>query len=78
MIIQKLYLYDSSQEANGYKGIDYSSYIIQGGLSQENLDDTIDSYELTLQGLNVQEEFAPKTKFIWELYDIINNEEIIS
>lgn len=68
-MVYKLYLYDSMQENNGYKGIDYSAYISQGHDMTFNLDDTLEVAEITLYGLNFREEFAPKTKFILEAYD---------
>lgn len=64
----KLYLYDSSE--SDYKGIDYSDYLLQGVEINFNLDDTLHTAELTLFGLDFEEEFAPKTKFILEMYDI--------
>ena len=66
MIITKLYKYDSSQENNGYRGEDFSKYILQGGGDIDNLDDTLDTAEITLVGLPFREEFAPSTKFILE------------
>lgn len=65
-ISTKVYLYDSSQEANGYKGTDYSKYVLIGDSDTDNLDDTLDTSELTLAGLSFREEFAPTTKFIVE------------
>lgn len=69
-MVYKLYLYDSDQESNGYKGEDYTAYISQGHEMTFNLDDTLEIAELTLCGLNFRKEFAPKTKFILETYDI--------
>jgi hypothetical protein len=69
MISYRLYLYDSSQEANGYKGQEYTKYILQGAEINNNLDDTLDTLEITLNGLSFREEFAPSTKFILELWD---------
>lgn len=65
-MITKLYAYDSTQEANGYRGTDYSKYILIGDSDTDNLDDTLDTVELTLAGLPFREEFAPSTKFIYE------------
>lgn len=67
-IITKLYKYDSSQEENGYRGEDFSSYILIGDSNVDNLDDTMDTVELTLIGLPYREEISPKTKFIYEKY----------
>lgn len=70
----KLYKYDSSQEVNGYKGEDFSQYILQGDSDIDNLDDTLDTGEITLAGLSFREEFAPTTKFIIEKYQEQLNE----
>jgi hypothetical protein len=71
----KIYLYDSTQENNGYKGTDYSSNLSQADVSVENLDDTIDTNELTLYGLSFRTEFEPKTKFIIEKYQRQTNSD---
>ena len=65
-IITRLYEYDSTQEANGYRGTDYSKYILLGDSDVDNLDDTLDTVEVTLAGLPFREEFAPSSKFIYE------------
>lgn len=72
-IICKVYKYDSSQEANGYRGEDFSNYAILGYQFSDNLDDTLDNFELTLNGLSFREEFVPKTKFIIEIYERTQN-----
>ena len=64
MIITKIYLYDSMQEENFYRGTDYSAHLLQGVSTDEKLDETLDMAEVTLAGLNFSKEFAPKTKFI--------------
>lgn len=69
MVVIKVYKYDGEQEANGYKGEDFSSYVLQGFQNQDNLEDTLDTMEITLVGLPFREEFSPKTKFIVGLYD---------
>lgn len=69
MIITKIYLYDSSQEENAYRGTDYSAHILQGITTDEKLDETLDTAEITLAGLNFAQEFAPKTKFILEVWE---------
>ena len=74
-IITKLYLYDSSQEANNYRGTDYSQYILLGDSDCDNLDDTLDTAEVTLAGLPFREEFAPTTKFILEKWQLENDEQ---
>lgn len=67
-IITKVYKYDSSKENVEYKGEDFSKYILIGDEDKDNLDDTLDTYELTLTGLSFREEFDPTTKFIIEKY----------
>lgn len=69
MIITKIYLYDSLQEENAYRGTDYSAHILQGITTDEKLDETLDTAEITLAGLNFAQEFAPKTKFILEVWE---------
>lgn len=66
MIFTRVYLYDSTKESNNYKGEDYSKFALLGDSSTDNLDDTLDSYELTLVGLSFRDEFQPSTKFIIE------------
>lgn len=74
-IITKLYEYDSSQESNEYRGTDYSQYILLGDSDCDNLDDTLDTVELTLAGLPFREEFAPSTKFIYEKWQELVGED---
>lgn len=69
MIVAKVYKYDSTQEENGYKGEDFSKYAVLGYSSIDNLEDTLDTFSISLVGLPFRKEFAPKTKFIIELYD---------
>ena len=69
MIVAKVYKYDSTQEANGYKGEDFSKYAKLAYSSVDNLEDTLDTFSISLAGLPFRKEFAPKTKFIIELYD---------
>ena len=64
-IITKLYEYDGNNEQNNYRGLDYSQYILLGDGDVDNLDDTLDSVELTLVGLPFRDEFAPSSKFIY-------------
>lgn len=76
--VTEVYLYDSTQEANGYKGTDYSQYVLSGDSSTDNLDDTLDSYELTLAGLPFRDEFAPSTKFIIIKYSVDDEGNVLS
>lgn len=66
----KLYLYDSSQEENSYRGTDYSKYVLQGDSYKEDISEELDTAEITLCGLSQREEFAPETKFILEKYSV--------
>lgn len=68
-MITKIYLYDSMQEENFYRGTDYSAHLLQGVSTDEKLDETLDMAEVTLAGLNFSKEFAPKTKFILEFWE---------
>ncbi len=61
-----LWLYDSTEGDNGYKGTDYSEYIMHGASITSPLDDTLGTAELTLTGLATGTPFTPKTKFILE------------
>ena len=76
MIERKIYLYDSSQEQNGYRGQDFSSHILQGNEEKEDITQELDTAEITLCGLPFAKEFDPETKFIldtWENGTIIEN-----
>lgn len=73
-MVTKLYLYDSTQEANGYRGEDFSAYILQGDSDTDDLTEILDVVELTLTGLTFYEEFAPKTKFIFEKWEYVGEE----
>ena len=72
MITTKIYQYDSSQESNGYRGTDYSKYVLQGAEITEDITQELDTAELTLCGLNTNKEFEPESKFI---IDIIETNE---
>ena len=67
MIEIKLYKYNSAQETNGYRGVDYSQYVAIASTVRDNLDDTLDAHDITLQGLNFRDEFAPSTKFVLDI-----------
>ena len=79
MIKTKVYLYDSSQENNGYRGEDLSKYVLQGNQFTEDVTQEMDTAEITLCGLNTQKEFAPETKFIVDIVDVdsTNNEKLL-
>ena len=67
----KLFLYDSTQENNGYRGTDFSRFVLQGDSYTENITEELDVAELTLVGLTRREEFSPETKFILEKYNLV-------
>ena len=76
MIKIKIYEYDSTQEANHYRGTDYSAYVKLGETITDDLSEVMGTAELTLAGLPSRrtdeiktEEFAPKTKFIIDAID---------
>lgn len=69
MIKVEVYLYDSTQEENDYRGVDYSSHVLQGNELTENITQEMDVSEITLAGLNFREEFAPGTKFVINIKD---------
>ena len=70
MFKTKVYLYDSSQETNGYRGQDFSKYVLQGDQNGENITQEIDTAEITLVGLSFEKSFDPETKFIIDLVKI--------
>ena len=64
MLKTKIYLYDSTKEADGYRGTDYSAYVLQGNSDTEDITQKLDNIEITLQGLSSKTPFSPGTKFI--------------
>lgn len=68
-IMTKLYLYDAKQEANNYRGKDFSDYILQGDSETDDLTEILDVVNLTLVDLPFSQEFEPKTKFILEKWE---------
>lgn len=83
MIKSKLYLYDSTKE--DFKGTDYSSYILIGDTTKDDLTEVMGTVELTLAGLPSRkneeiksEEFDPETLFVYERVDMSENGEIVS
>lgn len=64
MLKTKIYLYDSTKEADGYRGTDYSAYVLQGNLDTEDITQKLDNAEITLQGLSSKTPFSPGTKFV--------------
>lgn len=70
MFKTKVYLYDSSQETNGYRGQDFSKYVLQGDQNGEDITQEIDTAEITLVGLSFEKSFDPETKFIIDFVEI--------
>lgn len=73
----RVYLYDSTQEANGYRGTDYSANVLQGGEETEDITQELDTAEITLIGLPFYKEFTPETKFIVDIVSKQNGIEEI-
>lgn len=65
----KVYKYDASQEANGYRGEEFSKYALQGMDATEDITQVLDTGELTLAGLPIKDAFLPETKFIIDLLE---------
>ena len=64
MLKTKIYLYNSTKEADGYRGTDYSAYVLQGNSDTEDITQKLDNIEITLQGLSTKTPFSPGTKFV--------------
>lgn len=77
MFLTKLYKYDSTQEANGYRGEDFTPYVLQSATFNEDITQELDTQEITLNGLPFSEEFAPETKFIADIVEQLPDQEII-
>lgn len=73
----KLYKYDNLQENNGYRGEDLSKYVIQGNEFAEDITQVMDTTEITLTGLTTKESFAPEMKFIIDIYQFNEINEIL-
>ena len=71
----RLYLYDSSQESNGYRGADLSKYVLQGQQYTEDITEVLDTSEITLAGFPQKESFAPETKFIADIVELHPTED---
>ena len=62
----RLYLYDKTQESNGYRGTDLSAYVMQGDELAERLNNELDTAFVTLAGYSKKEGFSPTTKMIMD------------
>lgn len=72
----RLYLYDSTQESNGYRGADLSKYVLQGQQYTEDITQVLDTSEITLAGFPQKESFTPETKFIADIVEFNELNEI--
>ena len=72
-------MYDSTQENNGYRGTDYSRYVLQGAELNEDITQELDTAEITLSGLTTSKEFDPESKFIVDIVgqDVLGNDIIL-
>lgn len=77
MLFTKLYLYDKTKESNGYRGEEYTKYVLQGDTYKEDITQQLDTNELTLAGIDKKERFAPGTKFIRDDVYSADGEETI-
>ena len=73
----KLYEYNNDYPNKGYRGKDYTKYILQGSQFTEDITQVLDTSEITLSGLPQKESFAPEYKFIADIVKIVGSEEII-
>lgn len=73
----RLYLYSHLDYVKGYRGVDYTKYLLQGAQFTEDITQVLDTGEITLSGLTKKESFAPETKFIADIVKIVGDEEII-
>ena len=69
MIQLKVFLYNSANEENGYRGTEYTDYVLQGGSNIEDITQEVDTSEITLMGIDREEQFTPSTKFIIDVYE---------
>lgn len=73
----KLYEYNNDYPNKGYRGKEYTKYILQGSQFTEDITQVLDTSEITLSGLPQKESFAPEYKFIADIVKIVGAEEII-
>lgn len=70
MIKTRIFLYNSQNESDGYRGEELTSHLLQGDYLKEDITEALDIGEITLEGLTRREEFEPETKFIIDVYDV--------
>lgn len=76
----RVYKYDSSQEANGYRGTgdsDFSKFVQIGNQNKEDITQELDTGEITLSGMPFREEICPETKLIIDTVEIDGDVETI-
>ena len=76
MFVTRIYLYDSSQAENGYRGLELSNNILQGCENVEDITQELDTAEITLCGLTKKDPFLPQTKFIVDIWEEINGQKV--
>ena len=69
-VYTRVYLYD--QYSTNKKGTEYTKYLLMGDTVVDNLDDTIDTAEITLAKTPYQQEFDPTRKFIIEKWENVS------
>lgn len=69
MTYVRLFEYDSTQEANSYRGTDYTNYLELGSSSEDRLNEVLSTIEVTLKGMPLEKEFEPEKKFIYEVWE---------
>lgn len=74
----RLYEYNNDYPEKGYRGKEYTKYILQGSQFTEDITQVLDTSEITLSGLPQKESFAPEYKFIADIIKIVGDEEIIA
>jgi len=70
MIKTRIFLYNSQNESNGYRGEELTDHLLQADYLKEDITEALDVGEITLAGLTRREEFEPETKFIIDIYDV--------
>lgn len=69
----RVYLYNSEQESNGYRGENLSAFVLQGTTVNEDLTQILDTGEITLAGYTEEKNFAPETKMIVDIVETETN-----
>ena len=70
MIKTRIFLYNSQNESDGYRGEELTTHLLQADYLKEDITEALDMGEITLEGLTRREEFEPETKFIIDIYDV--------